>query len=601
MRNPTAHGRRSRRRLHARRRQFFRAAPDGRGAAPKTLLATDQPPNKARRFRRVRRFVRAACGFPRRSDRRQRSSATTEALTPSTFSTKEPVWRGWSAQHTLTGRQRAAGLLLVIAGVFAVVVFGLTHVAAAVASGVLLVHAATSALRLSYIWSGYRAEAYHGEPEGVSPALLPRYTVLVALYKEAAVVPALLDSLDRLEYPAEKLQVVLLCEQDDAETARACQANLRPGWELLVVPPGVPRTKPRALNAGLPLVTGEFFTIYDAEDRPEADQLVKAVEDFRRRSPAVAALQARLDFYNARQTIITRWFTCDYAGHFGLFLRGLAARRHPVPLGGTSTHFRTQLVRDVGGWDSWNVTEDCELGMRLGAAGFTTGVLDSVTWEEAVPRPRAWIKQRSRWVKGYAQTGLVMLRAPLRTGSAMGWRPYLSALGVVAGLPIVLFTQIVSWALLDLYVVLRVSGSDVSGLERLFPEPLLSLGMLTLLFGNFTLLVAHVAEMHREGRYNLVLSAMTIPFYWFLASIAAWKAMGQLVFRPHFWEKTVHGVSGQAGEVMPERPPHAGNGSQTASAVQPRAAEEREPVPATLAAGTGVPAASRPLSGPAST
>ncbi|MGI8807276.1 MAG: glycosyltransferase family 2 protein [Acidimicrobiales bacterium] len=414
-------------------------------------------------------------------------------------------------------------------------------------SAVILVLASTTALRLFYMYSGYHSDGQRKDgPEQLPIHALPLYTVLVALYKEADVVPALLASLARLQYPDDRLQVVLLCEEDDPETARVCAANLRPGWELVVVPDGVPRTKPRALNAGLPRVTGEFFTIYDAEDRPEPDQLVKAVNQFRQLSPLVASLQARLDFYNSGQTLITRWFTCDYAGHFGLFLRGLASRGHPVPLGGTSTHFRTQLVRDVGGWDSWNVTEDCELGMRLAAAGLETGMLDSVTWEEAVPRTRAWIRQRSRWVKGYAQTGLVMLRAPLRTASAMGWRRYLAALGVVAGLPVGLCTQIVSWALLDLYIVLRVWGKDVSWIEAWFPEPLLSLGIGTLLFGNFALMVAHVGEMHREGRYHLIPSALAIPLYWLLASIAAWKGVGQLVRRPHFWEKTQHGVSEQA-------------------------------------------------------
>lgn len=481
------------------------------------------------------------------------------------------VWREWSAERTLTSRQRLAGIAVVCAGALATFLAGPADVLAVVFSAVIVVFAATTALRLLYMYSGYREEAHGGgahvggAPERIAADQLPHYTVLVALYREAAVVPALLEALERLDYPADKLQVVLLCEEDDPDTARACGANLRRGWELVVVPDGVPRTKPRALNAGLPRVRGEFFTIYDAEDRPEPDQLVKAVDAFHCLPSRVAALQARLDFYNSPQTRITRWFTCDYAGHFGLFLRGLACRGHPVPLGGTSTHFRTQVVRDVGGWDSWNVTEDCELGMRLAAAGHTTRVLDSVTWEEAVPHTRAWIRQRSRWVKGYAQTGLVMLRAPFRTAAAMGWRPYLGALGVVGGLPVVLFTQILSWALLHLYVVLSVSGSDVSWIEALFPEPLLSVGMVTLLFGNFTLLVAHVAEIHREGRYDLVSSAVTIPFYWLLASIAAWKAVGQLVFRPHFWEKTQHGVSEQAKVATGEPPAGGGDGRDEAA------------------------------------
>jgi cellulose synthase/poly-beta-1,6-N-acetylglucosamine synthase-like glycosyltransferase len=212
-----------------------------------------------------------------------------------------------------------------------------------------------------------------------------------------------------------------------------------------------------------------------------------------------------------------------------------------MPLGGTSTHFRTEAVRRVGGWDAWNVTEDCELGMRLAAAGYAARTLDSATHEEAVPALRAWIRQRSRWVKGFAQTALTMTRAPVRSARAMGVRRYLAALVTVAGVPVVLMSQLVFWLLLWLYAGLRAAGADVSWIEAAFPAPLLMLGMLLLLVGNFAVLLAHVSAVYQQERYDLVRYSLLLPAYWLLASLGAWKGVSQLVSRPHFWEKTSHG------------------------------------------------------------
>ncbi len=454
-------------------------------------------------------------------------------------------WGG--AERTLSRRQVAAAALVALACVAGVVAWGAATVLAVIVGLATLLFASTTYLRLAYLFAGRRSSG-EGALLAAAPlgAPLPRYTVMAALYHEAAVVQGLLESLAQLDYPADRLEVLLLVEHDDPETEAACRAHLRPGWSVVVVPPGVPRTKPRALNHGLGHTTGEFFTIYDAEDRPDADQLLKAVSEFRRLPQSVAALQARLDFYNSRQNALTRWFTCDYATHFGLLLSGIAHHRHPLPLGGTSTHFRTDVIRRVGGWDAWNVTEDCELGMRLAAAGFVSLRLASVTMEEAVPRLRPWVRQRSRWVKGYAQTGLQITRAPVRSARAMGLRPYLSALGIVAAAPVALVAQIVFWAVLAVYVVLRVSGADVSPIERVFPEPLLTLGMVSLIVGNFVVLAAHVAEIYHLRRHDLVAYAVAMPIYWTLASIAAWRGVLQLLWSPHFWEKTEHGMGGAA-------------------------------------------------------
>lgn len=454
------------------------------------------------------------------------------------------AWNHWSARRTLTIGQRAVVLALAggIGVCFARDPLGAGAVVMATATFAFL---ATTILRVTYLVKGYRTRAQGDDDAGSLPTAysLPVYTVLVPIYREANVVQALLSALARLDYPFDRLEVLLLVEHDDPETRQVCERHLRPGWRVITVPAGRPRTKPRALNVGLAHASGEFLTIYDAEDRPEPDQLRKAVRVFTEQPESVACLQARLDYYNADQNLLTRWFACEYATHFGLYLEGMAALGHALPLGGTSTHFRSEALRAVGGWDAWNVTEDCELGMRLVAAGYRSQMLDSVTWEEAVPVLRRWVRQRSRWVKGFAQTALVLLRRPFRTMRAMGLRRYAAALVSVGGVPVVLVTQVFFWSLLWAYVGLRASGADVSSIEALFPEPFLSFGMVSLLVGNFAVLLAHVGVVYQQRRYELVRYALFIPVYWLLTSIGAWRGIAQLVHRPHFWEKTMHGLA----------------------------------------------------------
>lgn len=449
--------------------------------------------------------------------------------------------QAWTAEETVTRRQ------LVVAAVLGAALLAGFIVAPVLAGAALVgffvvVFLVTAAYRCWYYLAAYRHRG-HADDLEPPPKVLPRYSILVPLYREANVVPALLAALANLDYPADRLEVLLLVEHDDPET-RAAVADLLPeGWRAIVVPPGEPRTKPRALNVGLPHVRGELFTIYDAEDRPDPDQLLKAVRAFATLPKEVACLQARLDFYNSHQNLLTKWFTCEYATHFGLILDGIARHRHPLPLGGTSTHFRTSVVRELGGWDAWNVTEDCELGMRLAAAGFDSGTLDSVTWEEALPVLRRWFRQRSRWIKGYLQTGLVLLRTPLLTARAMGWKRFAASLANVAGPGVVLLFQPFFWLLLWIYVGLRVGNVDVTPIEAVFPGPVLAFGVVSLLVGNFVLLLAHVSAVYELGRYDLVRYAVTIPLYWALASVGGWIGVAQLVSKPHFWEKTTHGLA----------------------------------------------------------
>jgi cellulose synthase/poly-beta-1,6-N-acetylglucosamine synthase-like glycosyltransferase len=374
--------------------------------------------------------------------------------------------------------------------------------------------------------------------QGLDDDSLPRYTLLVPLYRETEVLAQLTSALCALDYPSDRLQVILLLEEDDTATIEHCRGlSLPPNFELFIVPDGPPKTKPKACNYGLWRATGDLLVIYDAEDIPEPDQLKKAVAAFRRVDERVICLQAKLNYYNQRQNLLTKWFTMEYSMWFDLFLPGLTASRAPIPLGGTSNHFKTDRLRELGGWDPFNVTEDCDLGVRLHKHGYLTAVFDSTTWEEANSRLRSWIRQRSRWIKGYVQTYIVHSRHPLRLFRELGPAGFVSFQLTVGGTAACLLLNPIYWAGTVLWF-----GARPAIIASLFPLPVWILGSLCLILGNFVFIYMGVAGCLRRGYYDLVRVALLAPAYWVLMSIGAWKAALQLLVRPHYWEKTTHGL-----------------------------------------------------------
>lgn len=380
---------------------------------------------------------------------------------------------------------------------------------------------------------------------------LPVYTILVPMYHEAASLPRLLDGLRGLDYPKDKLDVMLLLEEDDDETHHAARLADLPRYVRAVITPDCqPKTKPKACNLGLAMARGEYLVIYDAEDRPEPDQLKKAVLGFRSVPEDVICLQAKLNFYNQRQNLLTRLFTTDYSTWFDLFLPGLDRLGVPIPLGGTSNHFRVGHLRKLFGWDPYNVTEDCELGVRIAQEGMKTRMLNSTTWEEACSRVGYWIRQRSRWVKGYVQTYLCHMRRPWRLVRKVGPLGAFSFHVIVGGTFISLLIGPVYWLLTLVWFISRWSplvsifprlGSLSGLLASLFPYPLILWGLLCLFVGNFIFLYGSVLATHKRGYYDLVKYCLGVPVYWVLLSIGAWRGFLQLFTRPSFWEKTRHG------------------------------------------------------------
>jgi len=373
---------------------------------------------------------------------------------------------------------------------------------------------------------------------------LPVFTILVPLYRESAVVPRLTAALNRLDYPRTRLDVKLIVEEDDEETIEALrEEELPPHFKLVVVPDASPKTKPKACNYGLIQAEGTYVVIYDAEDRPEPDQLKKVVVAYAKAEDRIVCIQCKLNYYNRGQNILTRWFTTEYSNWFDLLMPGLDAADAPIPLGGTSNHFVREKLIEIGAWDPFNVTEDADLGIRLHKAGYKTAIIDSTTFEEANSELYNWIRQRSRWVKGYIQTWLVQMRHPLGLWRKLGWRSFFSFQFIVAGTFFAFLLNPFYWLLTTLWVL-----TEAGWIRQLFPGVVYYCAAFGLYIGNFTFTYINVAGAMRRGYYDLVKYALLSPLYWALMSIGAWKGLAQLVFRPHYWEKTEHGLDLVPGE-----------------------------------------------------
>ncbi|MCC7450929.1 MAG: glycosyltransferase [Anaerolineae bacterium] len=370
---------------------------------------------------------------------------------------------------------------------------------------------------------------------------LPTYTILLPVYREANIVGLLTQNLRSIDYPASKIQVLLLLEEDDQETIQAAYEADPPEWITFVfVPHGLPKSKPKACNVGLLFAKGEYLVIYDAEDRPEPDQLKKAVAAFRKGPANLICVQAALNYFNARENLLTRLFTLEYSYWFDYMLAGLDYFRFPIPLGGTSNHFRTDILRQLGGWDPFNMTEDADLGMRAAANGYVVGVLNSTTYEEANTRVGNWIRQRSRWIKGYMQTVLVYSRNPRQLIQFAGWRNFFGFVMLIAGTPLTFLCVLPLWLLYGVWLLTRNAA-----LDALFPPIILYMGLFNFLLGNGLMIYLNMLAIFKRRYYDLLLFSLLNPFYWLLHSIAAYKALWQLFTRPFFWEKTDHGLSRQ--------------------------------------------------------
>ncbi len=451
-----------------------------------------------------------------------------------------------SAVVTITHRQK-----IVILGLLSLIIIGIMSNALATAK--ILVFILSSIYFVDVLFNLYLIlKSLHSPPElsfseadlaNLLPKDLPVYSILCPLYHEVKVLPGFLESIDKLDWPKVKLDVVLLLEEDDEETIALAKTFVLPSYvRTLIVPHSLPKTKPKACNYGLSHARGEYLVVYDAEDIPEPSQLKKAFLGFKKSNSKIACLQAKLNYHNPHQNLLTRFFTAEYSLWFDIILPGLQSINTCIPLGGTSNHFRTDDLRKFEGWDAFNVTEDCDLGSRLFKAGYLTAIIDSTTLEEANCQWGNWLRQRSRWIKGYMQTYLVHNRHPFRFIREHGPHAFIFQLVVGGKIAFMLINPVLWLATVAYFTLYRFVGPTI---ESLYPAVVFYMAVFSLVFGNFLCLYYYMIGCAKRGHWTLIKYIYLVPFYWLMVSLAALKALHQLVFKPHYWEKTHHGLAKQ--------------------------------------------------------
>ena len=449
--------------------------------------------------------------------------------------------RSWQSGRVMAGTL-GLGLTLLTAGIMAPLT--LISVLSIVAVVLLVV---TTAIKAAAAMVG-RGPVPVPVPDGDST--LPVITLLIPLYREREIADHLLTRLEALNYPRERLDVCLVLEDDDDTTRGALgRTHLLTWMRPIVVPEGTLRTKPRALNYALDFARGSIVGVYDAEDAPDPNQLRIVAATFATAGPRVACLQGVLDYYNSAANWLTRCFTIEYASWFRVVLPGYARMGLVVPLGGTTLFFRRDILERLGGWDAHNVTEDADLGIRLARAGYETVFIPSVTQEEANGRFWPWVKQRSRWLKGYAVTWCVHMRNPARLWRDLGaWRFF----GVQ-----VLFAGTLSQFLLAPLIWsfwLIPLGFHHPAVDLLPPPAFWAMVGLFVASEITTFAIAALA-LRRAGKGWLTPWAITLSLYFPLGCMAVYKGLLELTWKPFYWDKTQHGILLPACPVPATPPP----------------------------------------------
>lgn len=398
-----------------------------------------------------------------------------------------------------------------------------------------------AALILAYLQIGLKllAVVQRVPPPAPAPLLpngdLPMISIMVALYKESRIVARLIRRLEYLDYPPDKLEVIFLIEDSDQATAAVLSGLQLPLWLRVVsVPTGRVRTKPRALNYGLDHCRGSIIGVYDAEDAPAPDQLRVVANRFLGADDGLACLQGRLDYYNPNFNWLARCFTIEYAAWWRIFLPGIERLGLALPLGGTTLFFRRAALVDLGAWDAHNVTEDADLGIRLARRGYRCELIPSVTKEEANCRTLPWIKQRSRWIKGFMMTWATHMRDPALLYRELGPKRFIGFQVMFAGS----FFQALFAPILWTLWLLPFGLLGLGPLPAAAILPLASFGILAEAF----LFCCNLAALRKTGHKINPLWLFTMLFYNMLASFAAYKALWEMLFHPFYWDKTSHGL-----------------------------------------------------------
>jgi cellulose synthase/poly-beta-1,6-N-acetylglucosamine synthase-like glycosyltransferase len=368
----------------------------------------------------------------------------------------------------------------------------------------------------------------------------PKVSILVPLFHETAILKRLIKRMQAIEYPQELLEIYFVYEENDPKTKAALEGLKLPYYlKTIEVPKGQLQTKPRAMNYALDFCTGSIIGIYDAEDAPEVNQIEQVIQKFATSDDDVACIQCVLDFYNTDTNWIARCFTIEYAILFRLILPALDKMKLPIPLGGTSVFFRRDILEKLGRWDAYNVTEDADLGYRLYRMGYRCAWISTTTYEEANYRMLPWIKQRSRWLKGFFLTAFVHLRSPIKLRQKIGTYAVLTMFCM----------SVIPWVICPLAPVILPMwmlsfGVDLpiySELPEWFINTLITTFIATELMSLYLGYKATYTKQHKHLRRWLI----TTILYWPIASIASYKALYEVFFRPAYWDKSEHGINDQ--------------------------------------------------------
>lgn len=394
-----------------------------------------------------------------------------------------------------------------------------------------------------------------GEMQWVHDEDLPVYTILIPVFHEANVLSQIMKNMYNLNYPKEKLDIKILMEEKDQETIKEAKllgmfgsvkkrvegipnaqySEFLKLFDPIIIPSANITTKPRACNYGLLRAKGELCVIYDAEDKPHPDQLKKAAIVFLRSNENVVCLQSKLNFYNADENLLTKWFSIEYGNWYEFYLQGLDWIDAPIPLGGTSNHFRKKGLDELGRWDPYNVTEDADIGIRLARQKMKTEMVDTCTYEEAPIDVKSWVIQRSRWYKGHLQTYLVHMRSPQKLFHDLGAKKFFKfqlTFGTSVFIPIV---NPLLWLLFAATLLLPLSFG------WLIPIYLMPITLFNLIVGNLSYLSIYVVSCIKLKKQRYIPHALLMPFYWVLLSVAGWRGLIQLATNPFHWDKTTHG------------------------------------------------------------
>ena len=349
----------------------------------------------------------------------------------------------------------------------------------------------------------------------------PLWTILVPLYNESIDdLQALRKNIFASEYT--NFEVIYLCEEVDFMVNYYLKNYAtNPNEKILVVPRRPPFTKPKACNYGLEIARGEYIVIYDVEDIPHPLQLRCASYYFRNSN--YDCIQFPLEFVHDG-SMLSGFQVIDYVLWYKNMLPILQNLNAPIPLGGTSNHFRAKTLRESGGWDSFNVTEDAELGMRMNLQGLTVYYVENYeTKERTLPNIINLMNQRVRWSKGHCLTFLQVFPKFLVKSPFKAIFVFLT----LASSPVTCIGYIT--------VTLGLNFLDYNSHDQRIIAMFFIWGII-LFFLYPAILLIRFPELRKR---KIIASVLFYNVYMIFYIIPIIKSLVECVFRPSVWYKTM--------------------------------------------------------------